>query len=285
MATNFMIGGLKRARAAFAMVSPGEVRRRAALPVCFGVVAGSEEAYAAMEEFLIPPEHSAAARRALKESVWRANDPEAPGDVDLQLYEEGLPRPRGAFVFHAGDPARTVTEIISVRKDLELALASRFPVFRAQVAERSIRAISQENALFAVATALPDAIPSLAELPWSFGEFASDTAFITGNQLRMAFLLAAAHGKPVGYMEQKAELAAIAAGAFGWRALARELVGKIPLGGGLIPKGAIAFAATYAIGRGLERLYGTGKAMGRREVASIYQRARAAEAQLNTHLL
>ena len=101
----------------------------------------------------------------------------------------------------------------------------------------------------------------------------------------MAFLLAAAHGKPVGYMEQKAELAAIAAGAFGWRALARELVGKIPLGGGLIPKGAIAFAATYAIGRGLERLYGTGKAMGRREVASIYQRARAAEAQLNTHLL
>ena len=42
--------------------------------------------------------------------------------------------------------------------------------------------------------------------------------------------------------------------AFGWRALARELVGHIPLGGGLIPKGAIAYAGTYVVGKGLEYL-------------------------------
>ncbi len=175
-------------------------------------------------------------------------------------------------------------EILSGNQDLELALALRFPVFRAQVAERLIRAVSQENALFAVATALPDAIPSLAELPWSFGEFASDTAFITANQLRMAFSLAAAHGKPVGYIEQKAELAAIAAGAFGWRALARELVGKIPFGGGLIPKGAIAFAATYVIGKGLARLYETGHAMERCERKRLYREAHeeASQASYNS---
>ena len=32
-------------------------------------------------------------------------------------------------------------------------------------------------------------------------------------------------------------------------------MGKIPFGGGLIPKGAIAYAATYAVGKGLERLH------------------------------
>ena len=38
-------------------------------------------------------------------------------------------------------------------------------------------------------------------------------------------------------------------------ALARELVGHIPLGGGLIPKGAIAYAGTYLAGKGLEYLH------------------------------
>ena len=43
----------------------------------------------------------------------------------------------------------------------------------------------------------------------------------------------------MGYGEQKTEVASITAGAFGWRAVARELAGKIPLGGGLVPKAAI----------------------------------------------
>ena len=88
-------------------------------------------------------------------------------------------------------------------------------------------------------TALPDVIPSLIELPWAAGEFASDTAFLTMNQVRMAFLIAGASDQDVGYREQRAQIAGIVAGAFGWRALARELAGKIPFGGGLIPKAAI----------------------------------------------
>jgi hypothetical protein len=35
-------------------------------------------------------------------------------------------------------------------------------------------------------------------------------------------------------------------------------VGKIPLGGGLIPKGAIAYAGTYVVGKGLERINRSG---------------------------
>jgi len=65
-------------------------------------------------------------------------------------------------------------------------------------------------------------------------------------------LIAAASDKPVGYSVQKGEIASIVTGAFGWRALARELVGKVPFGVGLIPKGAIAFAGTYVAGLGLD---------------------------------
>jgi hypothetical protein len=90
------------------------------------------------------------------------------------------------------------------------------------------------------------------ELPWALGEFASDTAFLTTNQVRLAFLIAGASGRPIGLTHQPGQVASIAAGAFGWRALARELSGKIPFGGGLIVKGAIAYAGTFAVGKGLE---------------------------------
>ena len=130
-----------------------------------------------------------------------------------------------------------IAPILAEHQPLELALARTFPPFRDAVTRNIINRISRENALFAAVAALPNVIPSLIELPWTLGEFATDTAFLTMNQVRMALILAAAHGRDVGYSEQKAQIAAVVAGAFGWRALARELVGKIPLGGGLIPEG------------------------------------------------
>ena len=78
--------------------------------------------------------------------------------------------------------------------------------------------------MFTVATALPNVVPSIVSLPWAIGEFASDTAFLTMNQVRMAFLIAAASDCEVGYSKQRAQIASIIAAAFGWRAIARELV-------------------------------------------------------------
>ena len=75
---------------------------------------------------------------------------------------------------------------------------------------------------------------------------------------RMAFLLAGAHDHPVGYRQQKAQVASVIAGAFGWRAIAREVVSKIPFGGGVIGKAGISYAGTWVVGRSLERLYRVG---------------------------
>jgi len=62
-------------------------------------------------------------------------------------------------------------------------------------------------------------------------------------------------------------------GAFGWRALARELVGKIPMGGGLIPKAAIAYAGTRVAGLSIERYYRIGATYTREERRLAYEDA------------
>jgi hypothetical protein len=116
-------------------------------------------------------------------------------------------------------------------------------------------------------------VPNFLELPWAVGEFASDTAFLTMNQIRMAFLIAASNDHNIGYEEQKFELGSIVAGAFGWRAIARELAGKLPLGSGLIPKSAIAYAGSYVVGKGLEKFHRTGSGFDRQERRALYDAA------------
>lgn len=257
------------------MLRPDEVRVRAERPLVIGLVAEGSPAYADIEDFLAPCEVSHEKRMQLMQFVYRASDPGIPDKYDLVLYQQGLPCPTTAFTFFRDDPMRTVNEILDARDDLSLALARNFFPFRKPVVDRTITSVARENAIFAVASALPNVIPNFLELPWAVGEFASDTAFITMNQVRMAFMVAAASDKKVGYSEQLVELISIGAGAFGWRALARELVSFIPLGGGLIPKGAIAFAATYVLGKGLEHFHGVGYGMTRTQRRDVYQVAYA----------
>ena len=268
-----MLKLLKHARAAVALLNPNEVRTRAGRLVRIGLVSTGAQGYDEMEEFLIPAGLPRKQRLALIDRVHRAGDPGVPATVDLVLFEQGIPAPQGTYTFHRDHPEATVAEILGGNDDLALPLARQFPAFRKPVVENIIHATSLENALFAVATALPDVVPSLAELPWAFGEFASDTAFLTVNQVRMAFMIAAACGKNVGLAHQKGTVLTIAAGAFGWRAIARELVGKIPFGGGLIPKGAIAYAGTYVVGKGLERYHHANVALTRQEREQLYQKA------------
>ena len=234
-------------------------------PIAVALVAGGSAGYHDMEDFLIPPDLATGRRLELLKTLHRNGETGSPGRFDLVLYEQGLACPVNAYTFFRDDPQRTVNEVLKDRRDLGLALARNFEVFRKPVIDHVVQAVARENALFAIVTALPNVVPSLIELPWAVGEFASDTAFLTINQVRMAFLIAAASGQEVGYMEQKAQLAGIVGSAFGWRTLARELVGKIPLGGGLIPKGAIAYAGTFVVGKGLERVNRFGQGYSARE--------------------
>ena len=199
--TRPMLNALKQVRAAFSSSSPRRPSAAPSGPVHIGLVAADDAGYAEIERFLIPetagPEHRAAAGRL----VHRSNARNVPRTVDFVLYQHGVRRPHGTIAFNPANPRATVSEMLRGNDELALSLARHFPAFRPVVVERTIHGVSLENALFAFATALPDIVPSLIELPWAIGEFASDMAFLTANQIRMAFLIAAACGAPVGFKQ------------------------------------------------------------------------------------
>ncbi len=254
----------------FKNLNPNQVREMAERRLRVGLIASTSAAFAVLEELMAPP--SPAQGRACVITRLFDAEPED-GRFDLVLCESELLGPPGAFYFDAVEPERTIRDIIERREDLRLALARNCRAFRRPVIGKIVKSISKENAGFSLLTALPDVVPSLIELPWAAGEFASDTAFLTMNQVRMAFLIAGASDHDVGYRDQRAQIAGIVAGAFGWRALARELAGKIPFGGGLIPKAAISFAGTYTVGVGLERFYRIGYGLTREERRRVYEQA------------
>ena len=268
-----MFKSVKQVRSAISLLSPESVRATAERQLVIGLVAGSEAGYRDLEDFLVSGDAAHATRQHRMDSIHRILDADAPAQFDLVLCEPGVACPHGGFVFQRDDPQSTILEILRAHDSLSLPLARQFPVFRKTVVDRLIQSVATENALFAIATALPNIVPNLLELPWAIGEFASDTAFLTLNQFRMAFLIAAACGKDIGFSNQKFEMLTIGAGAFGWRALARELAGKIPLGGGLIPKGAIAYAGTLVVGKGLEKYHYTRVPLNRSERDELYRGA------------
>ncbi len=261
---------IKQLRDAISNLNPQEVREIADRPVSIKLHASSVAMYEEMESFFAPPELSRQKHAVMHHVLQRAGDSPVPAAIDI--YEEGISHPDHAFVYESGHPKRVVEDLIQAKPELQLALARNVFPFREAVADSIIKTIAKENALFSLATAVPSILPFVS-LPWAIGEFASDTAFLTMNQIRMAFQLAGASDRPIGYREQRAEMASLVGGAFGWRALARELVAQIPMGGGLIPKTAIAYAGTYVVGLSLERYYRIGYGFTRDERKAAYETA------------
>src|SRR5258708_11180346 len=232
---------LQHIKDALGHLDPNEIRRHAERPMRLFLYANHEEAYRQMEDFFVPPILSSAKRAELRGIVHRASEGFLPSEShDLEIYFEDSPESlltptRQVFAFCPDDPERTIREVLSYRPDLAIPLALHVFPFREEVSKRIVKQVARANALFLLAPAIPDILPSLS-LPWAIGEFASDTAILTANQIRMAFLLAAASDRTVGYREQKGEIATIVAGAFGWRALPPEFAAQLPTGPVFFPK-------------------------------------------------
>jgi hypothetical protein len=254
---------------AISKLNPNDVRAQSERPVHIGLAAIHEFRQAEMKRFLLPDGMSKQRMIESAAHIHQINPEVTIPQFDVDLWEEGISKGPQGFTFYAAAPKNTIEQILDKKEDLGLPLARQFPAFRPAVVDKIIQGICQENAMFAIATSLPGIIPAVA-LPLAVGEFATDTAFLTMNQMRMAFMLAAASDRNIGYGEQKSEIASVIAGAFGWRAIARECVGKIPFGGGIIPKAAISYAGTWVVGKSLERLYSVGYGYSRSERGQVY---------------
>jgi hypothetical protein len=264
------IQGLINIKHAISSLNSNSVREMAEKHVLVGLHADSPESYARMENFLLQ-DLSAVRRKDSSSLIVRS-----PGTMmgqsgaDLNIYDQNVLAPANGLIFFPDRPHIVVEKALSKYPALGMPLAKSFKPFRDPFISKVIAHTARENTMFSLATALPDVIPSIIELPWAVAEFASDTAFLTMNQIRMAFQLAGASDREVGYMEQKSEIAAVIGSAFGWRALARQIVGKVPFGGGLIGKSAIAYAGTKVLGLSLEKYYGLGYTYAREEREALY---------------
>lgn len=262
---------LLQIRDALSNLKPTEVREQAHKPVTLELIASTPKVQEEMSNYFAPPQQLSKERYVEACSRIKKGNESSVGTV-IRIVDEGVVHEPGAFVYVRAKPEKVVCDILEHHPDLKIALARLFVPFRKPVSDEIILNVAKENTLFSVATSVPALMPILA-LPWAVGEFASDTAFLTMNQIRMAFMLAAANDRTVGYLEQKSEIASLFAGAFGWRAIARELIGVIPMGAGIIPKAGIAFAGTFVMGTSLEHLYRIGYGMTPAERKQAYRDA------------
>jgi uncharacterized protein (DUF697 family) len=95
---------------------------------------------------------------------------------------------------------------------------------------------------------------------------------MTANQARMVLNIAAAHDEELS-LERARELLGVLAAGFGLRALSRQVVKLIPVGG-WVAAAAIGYAGTVAVGRATMLYFERGKQkLGEGEISEIRERA------------
>lgn len=280
------LGVLGQVSKAFKQLKPENTLNEAKRLFKFAIVGNSREEIDRMREFLVQgPDPSGQGLRmasmVLSEYLQPVTDAEMAvirnSDIILASSggQVGLDRSLSQlFVFDPDDAGSVVTAITQSERgtELRLPLARYLPAFRTETARLVIREVSTENAVFSITTALGDVVPSIMQPLIGVGEATGDMVVLTANQARMLLIIGAIFGMQIGYQEQWKEMSSVIGAGFGLRAIARNLVSKIPFGGGLLPKGAIAYAGTAIIGEGLIFLYTNNRRMTRQEARATFNR-------------
>jgi uncharacterized protein (DUF697 family) len=173
----------------------------------------------------------------------------------------------------ASDPASLSTEFIPRLMDAlpnrHLSLARHWPLFRMAVARKLISDTCMSSATYAFSTGLAEVIPAL-DIPFNV----ADVVILTKNQALMVYKLGLALGLSTRWQDHVAELGGVVGAGFLWRQVARQLVGLIPVWG-ILPKVAVSYAGTYAVGEAIVRWYQTGHKVSGRGMREVYADALA----------
>jgi uncharacterized protein (DUF697 family) len=132
-----------------------------------------------------------------------------------------------------------------VTEERQIALAAQLPPLRPVFFSRLVDRTARANASFALTTGLAETIPVLTA-PLNLG----DMVVLTKNQLMMCYRIALMAGRDDEPKAMMTEIIGVLGSGVLFRQVARQLVGLIPIAG-LLPKVAIAYAGTYAIGRAM----------------------------------
>ena len=139
-----------------------------------------------------------------------------------------------------GFPVDEIAAAVAARLgEAGTGLAARLPVLREPLGRELVESFARKNGILGVAIFVPGA----------------DFPVLTLNQIRLVLRLAAAHGVEVDQQRLPEVLATVAAG-FGFRALARQLLGAVPVAGWAV-KGGVAYGGTRALGEAAHRYFQT----------------------------
>jgi uncharacterized protein (DUF697 family) len=200
--------------------------------------------------------------------------------VDAQAPASGpaAPPPRGAWSQYvvpaiAREPLRSrfFPHLVECASGVEIAVGRHLPVLRDTVAAKLTRDAANNALKVALASAAIDHIPLVGIVLGAFAS-AGDMVAITGIQVMLMLHIEAVYGRDPD-VQRTWQLLPVIGGGFGWRTLARELVGFVPVAGIAI-KGAIAYAGTIVVGEGVTFFHEHGRHMTKGQAASLYERAK-----------
>ena len=221
--------------------------------------------------------HLLMARLALESAAPRDLGPQGPADISpyVAWYGSRAAAPPGSLLLDAdtltADEARlaaALAVIVAEHPDLRLSLARHVPAFRPATVACLIVEASKDNAKLALISAVPGVIPATAFLLPATA--LGDMVLLTKNQILLLLRIAAAYGKEMDLRARTRELLPVVGSAFGWRAAARELLGLVPGGVGLLVKGCIAYAGTYTVGKAAAVYYSTGHTLSPSRLRQLY---------------
>jgi uncharacterized protein (DUF697 family) len=168
--------------------------------------------------------------------------------VQIVRYEGSTPEDSDAI-------HRLRADILKRNADRAPAFGRALPVFRAAAAKQVIDETAAANAQFSLVSNLPTILPVIGNIAAAGADF----IVLTKNQVMMLYKLAAVFGRDL--RDQRAilqeVLPVVGAGLF-WRTAARQAATWLPFAAGTIPKLAIAYVGTMAVGRAAEFYYRTG---------------------------
>ena len=167
-----------------------------------------------------------------------------------------------------------IPRVLDALKEQRLSLARHFPLFRLAVARELIGDTSFASASYALGTGFAEIVPVL-DIPFNV----ADMIVLTKNQALMVYKLGLALGLPTRWQAHVAELGGVVGAGFVWRQIARQLVGLIPVWG-IVPKVAVAYAGTYAVGEAILYWYQTGHKISGRGMRELYADALARGRQM-----
>jgi uncharacterized protein (DUF697 family) len=154
--------------------------------------------------------------------------------------------------------------LTAVPPELRLGLGRQFPGLRTLLFTALIDETARANASYSFTTGIAEVIPVL-NIAMNIG----DVVILTKNQLIMSYKIALVAGKSGTPRHLMGEIFGVLGGGLLFRQIARQLIGLIPVVG-IVPKVAVAYGGTWAIGRAVVMWATVGQALTTDSVRAFY---------------